>query len=176
MKKEENKKVEFVTHELKKQKEVDEDYKRIVLFIILVIIIGALLFGLYYLNGKYITKDKFQNTTTTTTEAIYDDSKLTVSNLFSLSDSTYYVLVYDRSDSDSIYYSLELSYSGDTNLYTIDVSNAMNKMYYDEDGTENTNPTSVEDVMFTRPTLLEIKKGKVSKYITSEEEIVEILS
>ena len=131
---------------------------------------------LYYLNGKYVTKDIDSTTTTqTTTEPIYDNTKVTVDTMFNLSKDTYYVLAYDGSDDiDGTYlYSLAKSYSDDKiKVYSLDLSNAMNKNYYDTKGTENTKPTKPSEVKFTKNTLVVFKKGKVVEYITNKDDIV----
>lgn len=171
--------IEFHTHELKKETNSSETNKLIISFIVIIIVFLAIVLLFYYLNGKYVKKDEFQDeTTTTTTEAIYDDSKINVSNMFNIDKNKYYVLAYDPDDKidGSFYTSLETSYKGSISLYTLDYSNAMNKKYYDINGKENSNPSKSSDVMFTRPTLILIKKKKVVSYITDKEEIVNILT
>ena len=174
-----NNKIEFVSKEIKRNQEINDDTKKIISFIIILIIVICLVFGLYYLNAKYVNKDKFQDpTTTTTTEAIYDETKTTVSTMFKIKDDNYYVLAYDPNEygNGTSYRNMTLSYDKDIKLYTLDYSNAMNNKYYNKDGKENTNPTSAKEVMFTRPTLLVFKKGKVVEYITNKEDINNKLS
>ena len=181
MKKKENKTNEekpivFYSEELKKNKAINDDTVKIISFIIILIVVLGVFALLYYLNGKYVTKDIDSTTTTqTTTEPIYDNTKVTVDTMFNLSKDTYYVLAYDGSDDiDGTYlYSLAKSYSDDKiKVYSLDLSNAMNKNYYDTKGTENTKPTKPSEVKFTKNTLVVFKKGKVVEYITNKDDIV----
>lgn len=172
-------KQKFYSKEIKKNKELNEDYKRVVTFIIVLLVIGAFVAGLFILNGKYITKDLFQDeTTTTTTEVTYDASLLTVSTLFTVKDSEYLVMLYDSTNKTNgfLYNDLVLGYVEDkVSLYSIDMSNQMNKKYYDTKGKENKNPTKSSEILITRPTLMHIKKGKVVSYITNRDEIISTL-
>ena len=163
-------KIEFYTEELKKSKTINEDTVKIVSFIIILVIVLGLLVLLFYVNGRYVTKDKYQEaTTTTTTEPIYDDTKVTVDTMFNLSNDTYYVLAYDSTDIDGKYiYDAGLYYNNtDIKLYKLDLTNAMNKPYYDKNKDLNT-----KNINFKGNTLLVFKKGKIAEAITDKEEIV----
>ena len=142
-------------------------------------VLGGLIGGLFLLNGKYVTKDLFQgDVTTTTTEVSYDSTLLTVSTLFDVKDSEYYVMLYDTSEETAFKYdNLVLGFKEvDIKLYSVDMSNAMNKKYYDINGKENVSPTKSSEIMITRPTLLHIKKGKVVDYITDFQKQVKYLT
>ena len=170
----------FYSKEIKRNKTMNEDVQRVITFIVVLVIVLGLLGGLYFLNGKYVTKDLFQgDVTTTTTEVSYDPTLLTVSRLFDVKSDEYYVMMYDHSDKvkATLYDSLVLNFKEvDISLYTVDMSNAMNNKYYDVDGKENKAPTKSEEVMVTRPTLVHIKKGKVVEYITEDSKMVEKLT
>ena len=173
-------KQKFYSKEIKRNKNINEDVQKVITFFV-VLIITLVLFGLlYFLNGKYVTKDLFQDETTTkTTEVSYDPTVITVSRLFDIKDSEYYVMMYDASNelNGFLYENLVVGFKEDkVKLYSIDMSNAMNSKYYDEDGKENTKPTKSSEVMVTRPTLVLIKKGKVVEYITDQDTIIKILT
>lgn len=178
MKKKDKKK--FYSTEIKRNKTMNDDYKRAITFIVVLLIVCGAIGLLFLLNGKYVTKDMFQKTTTApTTEVSYDHTLLTVSNLFDVSDSEYYVMLYDNSDETKafLYSNLVVGFKEvDIPLYSVDMSNAMNSKYYDVKGTENTKPTKSSEVMITRPTLMHIKKGKVVNYITDLDTIVQYLT
>lgn len=174
-----NGEIKFYSKEMKKESESTNNIKLIMGFIILVAVISLLVYLLFYINGKYVTKDKYQTeTTTTTTTAIYDNTKTTVSEMFKIKDKNYYVLAYDPDDeiNGSYYRQLVNQYKGDISVYTLDYTISMNSKYYDSNGTENTSPKSASDVMLTRPTLLIFKSGKVTDYITDKDTIVKTLS
>ena len=169
----------FYSKEIKKSKTMNEDYKKAITFIIVLLIVLVLFGALFIFNGMFVTKDHFQDkTTTTTTTVSYDPTVITVSNLFKVEDKDYYVLLFDASDEKNgfVYKSLALNYKDETPLYSIDMSNAMNRKYYDTKGEENTSPKKYTDVMVTRPTLMHIKKGKVTEYITDVDTMVKYLA
>lgn len=169
---------DFKSKEIKKNRYVNDDYKMIIGFAIMIIIIVISTLLLYFFNGKFVTKDLSNKDTTTTTLPTYDDTKITVADLFKIKKDNYYVILYDTEDDMSFLYStLASSYDNeDIPLYTIDIANTLNKKYYDTKGKENRKPSTSSDVMITRPTLIEIKKGKVVKYITNKDDIVSTLS
>ena len=168
--------VEFKTETLRKEESADEDFKKIIAFLVFILIIGLCVGGLYFFNAKYVTKDSFQEeSTTTTTEVSYNRNLINVSDIFGMdSKKDYNVLLYDKKDKmqEEFYKSVASRTYGDTPLYTVDLSLASNKAYYDPKGEENTKPTKTEEIKITRPTLIKFKKGKVVGYITSQEEIL----
>ena len=179
-KKEEKKEVVFITKELKRKETDSEEYVKVKAFFIILVIILVLLGLLALLNGNFVTKDYSNETTTTSTTTIaYDSSLLTVDRVFNVSDKNYLVLFYNSKDSAEKEYvdGLVGKYSSDTTkLYKVDMADPMNKAYYNENGTENTAPTSSKDIVITRTTLMTIKKKKVVKYQTDKAEIAKVLN
>ena len=167
-------KIEFYTEELKKSKTINEDTIKAITFIIVLVIVVGLLSLLFFLNGKYVSKDKYQDaTTTTTTEPIYDDTQVTVNTMFNISNDTYYVLAYDAKDEINGSYLSNLSSSFQDEkikLYTLDLSNAMNNKFYNKD--KETVVKSKKETNFKSYALVIFNKGKVSQVITDKEEIV----
>lgn len=178
MKKHKSNTNKFSSTEIKKNNYVNEDYKKVEAFIIILLVISIFIGLVYFLNGKYVTKDEFQNTTTTTTVPSYDDTITIVDKMFTIDKDEYMVLLYDKSERETsiLYDGLVMSYSGNLNLYSIDLSNQMNVKYYNPKGQENSKPTKSSEVMITKPTLVTIKEGKVTAYITNPDEITKKLS
>ena len=178
MKKKKKTTEKFQSTEIKKTTYNNPDYKMAITFVVVLIIILAVLALVYFLNGKYVTKDKFQTTTTTTSAVEFDDTQIIVDHIFSVKEDNYYVLCYDKKDENSafLYSGFVNVYRKSVPLYTIDMSNAMNKGHYDKNGKENKNPSKSSEVVITRPTLIEIKDGKVVSYITDRDKIAEKLS
>lgn len=157
---------------------LNEDYKKVISFFIVLLVIVVAVLLLYFLNGQYVTKD-FKEKETTTTTVRFDDSVITVADLFKQGKGEYMVLLYDTSDTvqDVLYSSLVGNYDNDkVKLYSIDLGSALNKKYYNKDGEENKSPTKVSEVVITKPTLITINKGKVTSYISDKDKIVEKLS
>ena len=181
-KKEEKKEVVFITKELKRKETDSEEFVKIKAFFIILLIILVLLGLLAFLNGNFVTKD-YSNVTymdaTTTTAVSYDSSLLTVDRVFNVTDKSYLVLFYNSKDAAEKEYVDNLVRKYDdskTKLYKVDMSDPMNKAYYNESGVENTSPASSKDIVITRTTLMTIKKKKVVKYQTDKAEIAKVLN
>ena len=178
MKKKNDNTSRFQSKQIKINGGLNEDYKKVIsFFVVLAIILGAV-FLLYYFNGQYVTKDLKEKETTTTT-AKFDKSVIVADDIFKQGNGEYMVLLYDKSSNiESILYSgLVGSYDNEkVDLYTVDLSSALNKKYYNKDGKENTTPTKASDLVITKTTLITIKKGKVTSYITDKDKIVDKLS
>lgn len=178
MKKKNNNTSRFQSKPIKINGGLNDDYKKVIsFFIVLVIILGAV-FLLYFFNGQYVTKDLKDKPTTTTTVK-FDKSLITIGDIFKQGKGEYMVLLYDKSNNVEtvLYNGLVYSYDNKkVELYTVDLSSPMNKKYYNKDGKENTKPSKVSDIVITKPTLIIINKGKVTSYITDKDKIVEKLS
>ena len=175
MKKKNKQTDKFISKEIKKQTYRNEDYQKVISFFIILAIVVLFVGALYFLNGKYVTKDAFQETTTTT-EVTYNESLITVNKMFNMNEDSYMVMAFDTKDntSSSLYSSLVNYYTGSNKVYKLDLSDGQNKQYYNKEGKENTNPTKASEVVITRPTLMIFKSGKVVSYITDRDEIVSI--
>lgn len=177
--KSESKEISFDSVELKKQDAIADDYKKVVTFVIILVIMALLFGGLYYFNAKFVTKDEFQNKEDETTTTVkLDTSLILADDIFNIKDDNYLVMLYDASDETSafLYENAVTGYKGDLSVYKVDLSSAMNKSHYNKDGVENTNPNNANELSVTRNTLIEIKKGKVVNYITDRDSIIKKLS
>ncbi len=173
--KSEKKEVVFITKELKQSKISNEEYDKVKGFVFLVIIIGIFVGILFLVNGNLVTKDlKEDETTTTTTEVEYDSSLLTADSVFNVKDKSYYVLFVDETIKEEKEFAEEFisKYKGEkTPIYKVNLGDLINKKYYDKNGTENIKPTSKDDLLLTRTTLIKFKKNKVVSFITDKNEI-----
>ena len=181
MKKKEETKKKTYTFETKELKNttVDHDNSAVVTFIIALIVIGVLVGGLYFVNAKYVTKDKYQDeTTTTTTEPSYDATIILADSSLSQSEKEYLVLFYDKSATNgSFYQSIAASYKETLKLYSVDLSNKMNEKYYAKDGNVNDAlPGSLDKLKVKNPSLMTVKKGKITALTFDEKEIYSKLS
>lgn len=169
----------FHAKEIKKKKSINDDYKMAISFVIVLLIVLALLGLLFFLNGKYVTKDEFQGkTTTTTTAPSYDDTVVLVNDIFGLSDKKYYVLAYEFNDKAQavLCSSLVNNYKNeDIDLYSVNLGIAFNSKYYNKEKEENIKTNKYSDFNFTKPTLLVIEKNKVLDAITDKNKITEML-
>lgn len=157
---------------------LNDDYKKIISFFIVLLVITVAILLLYFLNGQYVTKD-FKDKETTTTTVKFDASIITVADLFKQGKGEYMVLLYDTSDKvqNVLYSSLVGNYAKEkVKLYSIDLGSALNKKYYNKDAQENKSPKTAAEVVITKPTLITINKGKVTSFLTDKDKIVEKLT
>lgn len=175
MKKKQIEKKQFESQEIKKAKFENEDYQKVKGFFIMLIIVLILIGILFFLNGKFVTKDRFQEKeTTTTTDPSYDETVITIDKMFKIKKDEYMVLIYDSSDKETsvLYSNLILTYKGSKTLYSVDLANKMNSKYHNPDKEENKNPTKPSEVNILGPRLLVMANGKVTEYIDNDDAIV----
>lgn len=141
--------------------------------IIIIVIALFLLVGMYFLTkvilNKDVEEDKIMENTIQYDEILAGES-------FNQDEDEYYVIYYDSSNEYSTISSLISSYqlnNSDTRLYSVDISNGMNKKYVtDEDIiTDNASSLKVKD-----NTLLKFRNGEVSEVITDINEISNYLN
>lgn len=141
--------------------------------IIIIVIALFLLVGMYFLTkailNKDVEEDKIMENSIQYDEILAGES-------FNQNEDEYYVIYYDSSNEYSTISSLISSYqlnNSDTRLYSVDISNGMNKKYVtDEDIIiDNASSLKVKD-----NTLLKFRNGEVSEVITDINEITNYLN
>lgn len=142
------------------------------------IIVGVLVFiCLFYSLTLYITgKNKTANKTADNndTEEVFSYSDIMVGRSFSISDGEYYVIYYDKSDEEvsSKCSSAVSNYSAkedSLDIYTVDMSNGLNKKYSGDES--NTSPTNASEIVINGPTLIKFDGNEVVDYIEGVENI-----
>lgn len=175
MKKKQIAKKQFESAEIKTSNYENEDYQKVKAFFLILLIVLILLGTLFFINAKFVSKDRFQEKSTTTTkEPSFDETVITIDQMFKIKKDEYMVMIYnsDNKDENILYGNLVLSYKGTKSLYSIDLSNKMNSKYYNKDKEENKNPTSPTEVSVAGPRLIVIKNGVVSEYLDETDAIV----
>ncbi len=148
-------------------------------FIIIFIVILLLVLAIYLISSLVSKDDKGNtNTSNTSTEAEIDYNKVNVGMILNRNQySKYYVMVYDADSVNAIYYSTLITQYNDKEehekIFFCDLSNPLNKEYAKEES--NPKAQKVEDFAFGEVTLLEIQKGRVTRYIEDIETIESIL-
>lgn len=143
--------------------------------IILIIVLVIYLISVLVVNKREDDKAAAKNETTAETKIDYNLAS--VGMILNRPYDNYYVMVYDGNDDEAIYYAtLITNYQKKEDgkkLYFTDLSEQMNSSFKSE--TSNPKATKVEDFAFGKVTLLEINKGKITKYVESIDEIKNIL-
>ena len=143
------------------------------------VVFGVVIFicAFYFLTVYITSKNKTDSSTSTTEESTTETISYTnimVGRSFSISDGDYYVIYYDKSDENinSECSSIVSSYNSkedNIDIYTVDMSNGLNKKYSGSES--NTNPNSASEIVINGPTLIKFSDGSVEEYIEGIDEI-----
>lgn len=166
---------------IKSTSSLTDDQIKIRSFIITLIVMIILVVGLYFLSVLIIDKKDNKNTNTTKdTEVEISYDIASVGMILNRPYNDYYVMVYDSTISEAMYYSsLITGYMGKENskkIYFTDLSTRLNKAYASGNETGNKDvKNNIDDFSFGKVTLLHIKDNTVVNYyedITTIEEIL----
>lgn len=159
----------------KTQKYVTEEQMEIKKFIFVLLGLLILLLGVYFFTKAFVTKDLHKNTN----DVNYTEGKISydvviAGTMLNRPVSEYYVYAFSNEDTNSVYYNTLVSnYSKKDKalqVYFLDIDNALNKDYVDKNNASK-NFTTIKELKLGKLTLMKVKDGKVTKYITNEEEI-----
>lgn len=174
MNKEKTKKVK----KLKQSKYRSEEQKDMMRFLIIlfgVIAVVAIVYGIsrFLIKEEDVFKDEV-----VTGQVNYE--LVTVGTMFNRNYSEYYVVAYEKEDTQAILYSALMNkYTNMTDslkVYFCDLDNKFNENYYvGETGESNPGAKSIEELALGKYTLLKIKNGKIVKYIETLDETKEEL-
>lgn len=154
---------------LKSKKGLPSEVKKT---IIIILVAAVLLVGMYFLTTAILSKD---NEKEKITENAIQYDEILAGESFN-QNGVYYVIYYDSTDEYSTISSLISSYqlnNTDTKLYSVDLSNGMNKKYITDGDiiTSDASSLRVKD-----STLLKFNNGEVSEVITDTSEITNFLN
>ena len=141
--------------------------------IIIILVAVILLVGMYFLTTLILSRDVEEEKITENTIQ-YDE--ILAGSSFGQSEDEYYVIYYDSTNEYSTVSSLVSSYQlngGDIKLYSVDLSNGMNKKYITDGDIVTSDASSLR---VKENTLLKFEDGEVSETITDLREIMEILN
>ena len=144
----------------------------IIIVMVLVIAISAI-----YIVTELVGRKKQNNNSTTVGTINYDT--ISVGMLLNRPYDEYYVIIYDSESNDSILYgTLSTEYTmneNDKKLYYIDLSNELNKKYYNANKS-NPKASTIDELALGDLTLIQVKKGKIVKYLEDYNAIKKILT
>ena len=141
--------------------------------IIIISVAVILLVGMYFLTTLILSRDVEEEKITENTIQ-YDE--ILAGSSFGQSEDEYYVIYYDSTNEYSTVSSLVSSYQlngGDIKLYSVDLSNGMNKKYITDGDIVTSDASSLR---VKENTLLKFEDGEVSETITDLSEIMDILN
>ncbi len=163
---------------LKEPKIRTEEGETLHRFIIIFIVIIVAVIAIYLISALVSKKDNKDSENNTVAETEIDYSIVSVGTILNRNQyDKYYVMVYDADSINAFYYSTLITQytqkEKHDKIFFCDLSNPLNKEYANE--TSNPKAQKVEDFAFGEITLLEIQKGKVTRYVEDIETIEEIL-
>ena len=162
---------------IKKDKYQSEDQNEIKRFIIIIAIIMVLIVGVYFFTRIFVSKDLFDKDESTIEPGAIDYNLTLIGSMLNKPEEEYFVMIYDSSASDYVYYAgIASNYSGNEQalkLYNADLDNEFNKGYVGAEANAKTD--NLEEFKVTGPTLLKIKKGKITNAYLTKENITEAL-
>ena len=146
----------------------NEETKTMKQFLITLIIVIIGVVGIYLLTKYVVKKDNATNNSSNTEEKNYiDPNTAIVGTMLNKSSDAYYVIIYDKTkDNATTYYSLVSTYKAKEKalkVYTVDLSNSLNKKYIATDNKTNPKATNLEDLKFGEVTLLKVKNNKITE-------------
>lgn len=141
--------------------------------IIIIVVAVLLLVGMYFLTTLILSKDTEEEKVT---ENAIQYDEILAGESFNQGDGEYYVIYYDSSDQYSTISSLISSYqlnNSDTKLYSVDLSNGMNKKYVTDVDIVTDDASSLR---VKANTLLKFEDGEVTETITDTNKITSFLN
>ena len=156
---------------LKDKDEIPVEIKRVIIISLVILIV---LVGIYFLTEVILNKEDDDSDKVTENAIQYEE--ILAGESFNQSEDKYYVIYYDSTDDYSSISSLISSYQMNDNelkLYSVDLSNGMNKSYVTDGNVVTTNANSLR---VKANTLLEFTNKKVTDVITDNDEIIDILN
>ena len=158
----------------------NEETKTMKQFLITLIIVIVGVVGIYLLTKYVVKKDNSTNNSSTTEEKSYiDPNTAIVGTMLNKSSDAYYVIIYDKTkDNATTYYSLVSTYKAKDKalkVYTVDLSNSLNKKYIATDNKTNPKATNLEDLKFGEVTLLKVKNNKKTEVYETTDAIKKAL-
>lgn len=156
---------------LKDKDEIPVEIKRVIIISVVILIV---LVGIYFLTEVILNKEDDDSDKVTENAIQYEE--ILAGESFNQIEDKYYVIYYDSTDDYSSISSLISSYQMNDNevkLYSVDLSNGMNKAYITDGNVVTTNANSLR---VKANTLLEFTNKKVTDVITDNDEIIDILN
>lgn len=147
----------------------NEETKTMKQFLITLIIVIVGVVGIYLLTKYVVKKDSSttDNSTTTEEKSYIDPNTAIVGTMLNKSSDEYYVIIYDKTgDNATTYSSIVSTYKAKDKalkVYTVDLSNSLNKKYIATDNKTNHKATNLEDLKFGEVTLLKVKNNKITE-------------
>ena len=161
------------TKRIKNMGYASEDTNDVKRFIIILAIVIVFVVAAYFFTRIFVTKDLLHEDTKEVTSGAINYNNTLIGNMFNKTSEEYFVMLVDTKENRSVFYlGLMNNYvkkEGALPIYLADLSNALNTRFIADEAniTEN-----LDEFKVSGPTLVKIKNGKVSKYYTTDDDIL----
>lgn len=153
----------------------DNDAKKVIKCVVIVLAIFAVM---YLLTVLILKKSSTDYITSKNESTSIQYSEILAGTSFSKKDDEYLVLFYDMDeDSESIYSNLISDYEAKEEhlpIYYVNLSSALNKSVIADES--NKDATSIEELKISGATLIKFTSNSISEYIEGEEAISDYLN
>lgn len=165
----------------KSQKYYTEEQQEIRKFIIIILVLSIVVGLIYILTDKFVDSNVDENYVKG--EINYDVTS--IGSLLNRPYDNYYVIIYDKDNTNAVYYSNLISKYIDENqasedyakIYYVDLSNNLNKKYYNvgNDNVSNPSAKSINELDLGDLTLIKVSNGSIVEYYEDASVIENIL-
>lgn len=152
-----------------------EEQKELFHFLIVLVSVIVLVLAVYFISKAFIVDKTLFEVNYVAGEI--NEERAIVGTMFNRPEKEYYVMAYDESASQAVYYSAlsskyTTSQDGALKVYHIDLSNTLNASYHvDNEKESNKKATKPSEVKLKDLTLIKIKDGKIVKYLETISDI-----
>ena len=166
---------------IKVEENISFDYSEIKKVVITTSVVLIFFACFYFLTVAIVNKDEKKDDTadssSKTNEVEIQHKEILLGSSFSIKDDQYLVVYYDTTDDDlsslTSAISTYRSSSKDVNLYTVDMSDGLNKGFVGE--TPNKKATKASELSISGPTIIKFTDNKISTYIEGMDKVIEYL-
>lgn len=153
----------------------DEVKSGIMLTVVVLLIVGVVyLITAVFATGEIGSKKSKTNDSTPSSNYVTYDNMILASNTFTQKESLYMVMFVINDDlSDTLKSYINSYNNSDMKLYVVSVDDAVNKFVKSDSANETA--TNYSELKINKNTLITINGGKISSYLTNEDEIKEKL-
>ncbi len=158
------------------KKYATEEQKEVKKFIFLVLGLVLIIVGIYFFTRAFVTKDlnKKEENGYTYTEGSVNENIVIAGTMLNRPEKEYYIAAFSGEDVNLSYYNVIISkYTEEEKalkVYHLNLDNELNQKYRASEGeTASTKFTNLEELKLGKFTLIKVKDGKVTKFITDIE-------
>lgn len=153
-----------------------EEQLEIKKFFIVLLGLVIIIVGVYFFTRAFVTKDLHKESDGVSyTEGKINYDVVVVGTMLNRPAKEYYVIAFSDEDTNATYYNTLVSkYMKNEKtlaVYYLDLDNDLNKEYIATDENISKSFTTIKDLKLGNLTLMKVKDGKVTKFITKENEI-----